>query len=411
MKKLLYTIAAFCITGSSMAQMDQEIFLKARMAGTVTMHDSTEISIMYFKENSILGGPNLPSPTLYMTEGDSVKIDLHNLSQGAPHTVHLHGLDVDQQNDGVPHLSFEVWHMEHGQYYFKAPHPGTYIYHCHVVSTVHVQAGMYGMIVVRPSGNQNETWNGGYTFDSEQTWLTSEVDPFWHSEEFINTDHDSTMMQFQLPPLNPEYFLINGLSEGQLVDNSTAINIDKGEVRYMHIAAIGNYMNEIVFPEDLNAKIISSDGRPLDPAIDSDTLRLTPGERYGVLLSPTVDINTNATVSFVDLNTQLVTSTQEIPVLAQWHIGIGENQNWNLSVYPNPSAEIFTISGTSDVSGDLKVELCDVQGRAISPSKYQTSFGDEINLNLGDLPNATYLVKLIRNGKLIHTDWLTKFSN
>ncbi len=410
MKKFLYTLAAFCITGSSFAQIDQEIFLQSRMTGTVPMHDGEEMSVMYFIQDNI-PGPHLPSPTLYLTEGDSVKIDLHNLSMGAPHTVHLHGLDVDQQNDGVPHLSFEVWHMEHGQYYFKVPHPGTYIYHCHVVSTVHVQAGMYGMIVVRPAGNQNVTWDGGYTFDSEQTWMTSEVDPFWHSEEFIQTNHDSTMMQFQLPPLNPEYFLINGLSEGQLVDNSTAINIDKGEVRYMHLAAIGNYMTEMVFPEELNAMIISSDGRPLATAIENDTVRLTPGERYGVLLSPTVDIDANATVSFIDLNTQLVTSTQNIPVMAQWHFGVDENKDWNIAVYPNPSASVFTISGTDNISGDLTVQLCDAQGKSIDSNTYGSSIGSDITLNLGALPNATYLVKLARNGKLIHTDWLTKYAN
>ncbi len=409
MKKLLYSIAAFCITGSSIAQMDQEIFLQSRMTGTVTMHDSAEMSVMYYIQDNI-GGPSLPSPTLYMTEGDSVKIDLHNLSMGAPHTVHLHGLDVDQQNDGVPHLSFEVWHMDHGQYYFKAPHPGTYIYHCHVVSTVHVQAGMYGMIVVRPEGNDNITWDGGYLFDSEQTWMTSEVDPFWHSEGFINTDHDSTMMQFQLPPLNPEYFLINGLSEGQLVDNSTAINIEKGEVRYMHIAAIGNYMTKYVFPAELNAKIISSDGRPLATAIDNDTISLTPGERYGVLLSPEVDIDDFVTVDFIDLNTQLVTSTQNIPVLAQWPFGIGENQGWNIAIYPNPSASEFTISGTDNISGDVLVQLCDVTGKTIDPKAYESSIGEEIKLNLAALPNSSYIVKLIRNGKLIHTDWLTKYA-
>ncbi len=410
MKKFLYIIAALCTTGSSFGQIQQEIQLASRMTGTVPMHDSTEISVMYFIEDYI-PGPHLPSPTLYLTEGDSVKIDLHNLSMGAPHTVHLHGLDVDQQNDGVPHLSFEVWHLEHGQYYFKVPHPGTYIYHCHVVSTVHVQAGMYGMIVVRPAGDENVTWDNGYDFDTEQTWMMSEVDPFWHTEEFIQTDHDSTMMQFALPPLNPEYFLINGLSEGQLVANSTAINIEKGEVRYMHIAGIGNYKYEIVFPSELNAKIISSDGRPLPTAIDNDTLRLTPGERYGVLLSPTVDIDADVTVSFIDMNTQLTTSVQNIPVMVQWPFGLGENQNWNLSVYPNPSAAEFTITGSENISGDVTVQLCDVQGKAIAPGTYSITVGADIKLNLSALPNATYLVKLVRDGKIIHTDWLTKFAN
>jgi FtsP/CotA-like multicopper oxidase with cupredoxin domain len=409
MKKYIYFIGALLASGTGFAQV-VETQLVARMGGYVDMHDGTEIRIMNYRETP--QGPDLlPSPTLYYTEGDSVQIELYNLTMSAPHTVHLHGLDVDQANDGVPHLSFEVWHQEHGYYNFIAPHPGTYIYHCHVVSTVHVQAGMYGMLIVRPQGNQNVTWDGGYSFDSEQTWMTSEVDPFWHTDDFITTIHDSTMMQFALPPLNPEYFLINGLSEQQLTDEETAINIEKDEVRYLHVANIGNYGNEIVFPSELNAKIISSDGRPLPTPIDSDSLFLTPGERYGVLLSPTVDINDNATVAFIDLNTQTATNTQNVPVLAQWPFGVDENGAWKMEVYPNPSANEFILTGENNLTANVKVQLTDVQGKQIDPGSYNVSIGTDIKLNLGALPDATYLVKVLSADKLVYTDWLTKSSN
>jgi hypothetical protein len=35
-------------------------------------------------------------------------------------------------------------------YYFRAEHPGTYMYHCHITASEHVQMGMYGAIVLRP---------------------------------------------------------------------------------------------------------------------------------------------------------------------------------------------------------------------------------------------------------------------
>ena len=35
-------------------------------------------------------------------------------------------------------------------YYFRCEHPGTYMYHCHVTASEHVQMGMYGALVIRP---------------------------------------------------------------------------------------------------------------------------------------------------------------------------------------------------------------------------------------------------------------------
>jgi len=132
--------------------------LIARNTGEKVLADGKIIKSMGYSLR-LSENPGVPGPTLVYYEGDSVTIDLWNVSQGAPHTIHLHGLDVDQQNDGVPHLSFTVGHMEHGFYRFKAPHPGTYLYHCHVVSAIHVQGGMYGLLIVKPKNEENKTNN------------------------------------------------------------------------------------------------------------------------------------------------------------------------------------------------------------------------------------------------------------
>ena len=149
--KTFFVFVFFVATSlSAMAQEVVNHLLIARNLGEKVMHDGLSLRTFGFAQ-TLNEQPPIPGPTLYANEGDSVVLDLFNVSQGAPHTIHLHGLDVNQENDGVPHLSFEVHHMDHGFYYFVAPHPGTYFYHCHVVSSIHVQAGMYGVFIVKPS--------------------------------------------------------------------------------------------------------------------------------------------------------------------------------------------------------------------------------------------------------------------
>ena len=190
MKRLLF-ISLLLIGLNTEAQIDYSKLIIGRTTGQKDLHDGNSTRIMGFAE-TLSEEIDIPGPTIYMNEGDSVEIDFWNMSQGAPHTIHLHGLDVDQANDGVPNLSFDVHHMDHGYYRFKAPHAGTYLYHCHVVSTIHVQAGMYGVIIVRPpSGDANTTWDGGETYDREFIWTSSEIDTNWHTNAVL--DHDTVV--------------------------------------------------------------------------------------------------------------------------------------------------------------------------------------------------------------------------
>jgi len=121
-------------------------------------------------EQALAGCAQLPAPIIYCKTNDVVEIRLKNLGvtnptavANDPHSIHLHGVDVDAANDGVPETSVAViaggtsdpilMPLTPGAgnvvvYMFTAKNPGTYMYHCHQEASIHVQMGMYGALVV-----------------------------------------------------------------------------------------------------------------------------------------------------------------------------------------------------------------------------------------------------------------------
>jgi len=345
-----------------LAQIDTShtIFSKMDISPQHTLWDGNQTMLMGYTQ--LMGAAiDIPGPTLVYTEGDSIELKLRNMSQGNAHTIHLHGLDVNQQNDGVPHLSFEVGHNETKPYFFKAPHPGTYIYHCHVTSTLHVQAGMYGLLIVEPDGGNNITWNGGYGYDKEYAWMTSEIDTVWHADSLINHSHDTTTMQFLIPNYQPQYFFINGRSENQLSDPTIAINASANEVVLLRLANVGFFGNMFVFPSQLGTKIISSDGRPLPAEEITDTLILLPGERYQVLLESATEFIDSIAVSYFNMNTRQNINTQYAPINIEGFHSVSELTDPAILIYPNPVQDKLYVENVEEES----LQILDVYGKLV----------------------------------------------
>lgn len=371
-------IAIFsCLSFLSLAQMDTTVMLisKVDFQPQYPLHDGNLVELMGYTK-TIGGALVLPSPTLEFKEGDSVNLNFWNLSQGAPHSIHLHGLDVNQANDGVPMLSFDVAHDDTGSYYFKAPHPGTYLYHCHVTSVVHVQGGMYGMVIVRPQSADTLTWEGGYSFHSERAWLLSELDTNWHHDSILHHPHDTMSMEHVILPYHPQHFLVNGKSENQLLGN-VQLNTSVGETVYARLANIGYYANRVIFPSQLHAKSIDSDGRPLPSEVVSDTVWIFPGERYGVLLEADAEFSGAIQVDYVNMNTQLVENSQEIAVNSSGFLGLEQLAN-EKDWYPNPAKTSIHV-GT--VERDIRILTVD--GRFVTNAKVSNGVIDVSQLTNG----------------------------
>jgi len=104
---------------------------------------------------------NTPAPTIVLDEDDEYFLNLSNTGMIMrpdlfdPHTIHWHGFpQAASIFDGVPDSSISVNMGSTLAYYYKAKDAGTYMYHCHVEATEHMQMGMLGNLFVRPRQNR-----------------------------------------------------------------------------------------------------------------------------------------------------------------------------------------------------------------------------------------------------------------
>ena len=399
MKQKLPLLFFLLLIFSSSAQTKREYAVVMRSnVGTAVMWDNVSFRIYGFAP-SLSASPQLPGVTLYAEEGDSVFINASAISQGDEHTIHLHGLDVDTRNDGDPLTSHPIGHLQTRTYKFYAEHAGTYTYHCHVEDVVHVQMGMYGLLVIKAKGGLKTAWTNGPAYDKEFAWLTSEIDRSWH--DTIPKMLGDTLV---VPNYKPDYFLINGKSEQQLESDET-IKIDgiPMDHLYVRIANIGYYYNQVVFPKALNATIIDSDGRPLPKSIKSDTVIVMPGERYGIMLNPVALFTGNIKVGYANMNTNVIENTQLVPVNIHEPSRIKENEALEkmIAVYPNPAVnEVFITSSTSEIQ-DVELEFINSLGQQVRTNKMVLT-GSPSLLETKNLPNGIYQLKIHCKGSSIN---------
>ncbi|MEM7481695.1 MAG: multicopper oxidase family protein [Acidobacteriota bacterium] len=294
------------------------------MNGSQQMADGTNIGTWYFREGTGLGfngDRTIPSPVIELTEGQNAAI---TLTSNRPHSIHLHGLDVNQANDGVPTTSGYVatsvpmdgFGRVQGYtrlnspftYAFVAPQAGSYMYHCHIDTALHMERGMAGMIIVRPpDGNTEEVWAGGPTFDKEYIWHLHTIDSSWHTVQVS----DTTLNRYR-----PDYFLINGKNGSQIdTDPATAITAAAGDRVLIRAINVG-YQPALVKFGGLSFDVVSSDGRPLASTLTALTeLWVTSGERYDIILTMPAATDVTASVEYWNVRMAAILGTATAPVV------------------------------------------------------------------------------------------------
>jgi FtsP/CotA-like multicopper oxidase with cupredoxin domain len=152
-----------------------------------------------------LGGPTIE---LGVDQQASVTLDMMMAPQENPpyhgHTIHPHGLDVSQSEDGVPETGASVL-GDNYSFTVDNRYVGSFAYHCHVHTVKHLEMGMYAAFIVKDVDGRGAFLNvinhNGPAYDYEWNWLLSTVDPAYHT-----ATGDSTVFA----DYNPKYFMVNG---------------------------------------------------------------------------------------------------------------------------------------------------------------------------------------------------------
>jgi len=176
---------------------------------------------------------NAPAPTIAVDEDDELFLSLTNVGMAMrpdlfdPHTVHWHGFpEASSIFDGVPDSSISINMGATLTYYYNVKDAGTYMYHCHVEATEHMQMGMLGNLFVRPRQNKlpNNTplnHNGStfvhtngttYAYNDGDGSTRYDVEFPIQMGSFDPDFHDASLNVQPLPfaGMRDRYFLLNG---------------------------------------------------------------------------------------------------------------------------------------------------------------------------------------------------------
>ncbi|HEX2719240.1 MAG TPA: copper oxidase [Gemmatimonadaceae bacterium] len=92
----------------------------------------------------------VPGPQIRVREGDRVRMIVRNELPEST-AVHFHGLEVPNDQDGVPFITQPP--IKPGQTYtyeFTAPNPGSHMYHSHHNAAKQVGLGLLGAFIIEP---------------------------------------------------------------------------------------------------------------------------------------------------------------------------------------------------------------------------------------------------------------------
>lgn len=200
--------------------------------------------------------PQVPGPEIRVRQGDLVRLTLRNTFD-QPHTIHPHGIiSVAQRMDGLD----EVLPGQSFTYEFVATEAGTFAYHCHFQTNLHLNMGMYGALIVEPADRQARVWK------TEHTLILDD----WDSRQ-------SPDNPVHKPQAN--YFLVNGKASPLIPD----LPIPPGDVSLLRLINMG-YAQHAMHLHGVTFLVMAKDGHDLPLPYEADTLLIAPGERYDLLV-------------------------------------------------------------------------------------------------------------------------------
>jgi len=148
--------------------------------------------------------PQYPGPTMIVTEGQQVTINLTNYGVPDPVSMVVAGHRVDASGGAMGLVTNHATYGQTVQYTFTAGKPGTYVYHSLDGPNpgLHSEMGLLGALIVRPADGSRTAYGTGTgtAYDQEYLYLLTEADPDIHFQmerghygHFTNADRWPTV--------------------------------------------------------------------------------------------------------------------------------------------------------------------------------------------------------------------------
>ncbi len=201
---------------------------------------------------------NFPAPTIALKQGQEFYLTLTNVAMAMrpdlfdAHSVHFHGFpNAAPVFDGVPEASITIKEGSSFTYYYNIVEPGTFMYHCHVEATEHMQMGMLGNLYVAPK--QNDLAPGSnlaghihqaghkYVYNDGDGSTRYDVEVAIQLGSFDPAFHDASMNVQPLPfaEMKDRYAMINGRGYPDTVNpGPLAPPADNGGIESQKVSAL-----------------------------------------------------------------------------------------------------------------------------------------------------------------------------
>jgi FtsP/CotA-like multicopper oxidase with cupredoxin domain len=265
----------------------------------------------------------IAAPTIVAHEGKNFYLTLSNVGMVMrpdlfdPHTVHWHGFpNAATIFDGEPMASLAINMQSSFTYYYKVPDPGTYIYHCHVEATEHMQMGMLGNLYVLPKQNDlaDGTLLNGFTHHTGYKYVYNDGDGSTYYDveypiqiqTYASNFHDAHINVQPLPfaAMFDDYPTFNGRTYPDTINPTSIMNKDgnpsqkvsslitatRGQKILLRLSSLATIDTHTLGIIGMNMKVVGKDAHILrNPAglnlyYQTNSLALGGGESYDVIL-------------------------------------------------------------------------------------------------------------------------------
>ncbi|WP_268846115.1 multicopper oxidase domain-containing protein [Flavobacterium aestivum] len=287
-----------------------EKLIIGRTTGKLSIKKNLEVRTFGFS-NTLSGQVTLPGSCIDVKEGDNVSIDLWNISQGNPISMFCNEIEFVQHNEAKEIMKKKeaIDHMGHGFYSFLATKAGTYLYYSPENYPFNLQAGMFGIIIIRPKEKDSS-----FVMPCTETlWCSYEIDTKWHTDAIMDVEYDDINKPIALPDYKPNYFLINGKITTEIGGLQSLKN--KKETVLLRLVNSGLYLHEILFPSSAKLQLVSGKDTAMIALPKGNKVNLHPRECLELLVSlENVPEKEQIIYHFIDPILNRISNKKNIPV-------------------------------------------------------------------------------------------------